>query len=234
MTKTLAHLLAMVCCAACMFQGAAAVYTPKTTEPAQPVLIGSSGQSQLFSIEAQGYDDPILLINLKGATRYDLGYDYGFLLANQSATNYQALINIISSDKTVQAVFEWFLDVQYNLLQEQLPQDMKEELTGLSDGGNAAGVPGLLQMTTRGLTLASIATGDVLSDIKWLIIDELFPPKKQQLHGEKLRLHTLLRMRGMTAEDVVARIGAESGDLVSDGFVVRQLACCLTSCFCFD
>jgi hypothetical protein len=32
------------------------------------------------------------------------------------------------------------------------------------------------RMLTRGLTLASVATGDVASDIEWLIIDQLFPP----------------------------------------------------------
>jgi hypothetical protein len=123
-----------------------AEFAPTIVFPDTPVLVASQGTSSLYSIGAAGYDDPILLVDLHGSSRYELGYAYGYLLANQSAANYAALMNYLSKDALVQEVVELFMDYEYEqFLGKHLPAAFVEESNGLAAGGKDAGQPNLGQ-----------------------------------------------------------------------------------------
>lgn len=57
--------------------GSACAFVPTVIEPGPLTPLRGWEGSTLYSLSAAGYDDPILVLNITGRTRYDIGYAYG-------------------------------------------------------------------------------------------------------------------------------------------------------------
>ena len=90
-----------------------AEFMPKLVNGSAPYTIRSFRNSTVYGIKADGYARDILLIDLHAATRYDMGYDYGFLLANESYTNWNALISSLGLSRLEQDIIFQFLDSEW-------------------------------------------------------------------------------------------------------------------------
>lgn len=155
---------------------AAAEFTPATVQPGVAGLVRSSGHSSLYAVAAEGYTDGDFFVAvLRGDTYYQHGYDYGTLLGNQSVENFEALTaHVTRNSSLVAAVLDAFLDYQFETyLTRQMPQHFLDELRGVEDAGNDAGLPKLGAYVRRGLTLSNVATGAVVFDIEYIIVHEL-------------------------------------------------------------
>jgi hypothetical protein len=89
MAARLMSALVMAVCATCI----AGQLMPKLVNGSAPQLIRSFRSSKLLGISAPGYARPIMVADIRADTRYDAGFDYGHLLANESLANWNALIN---------------------------------------------------------------------------------------------------------------------------------------------
>lgn len=61
-----------VCVTLCAV-AASAQFTPKIATPSSIALSATYGNSSLYEISAPGYVHPILLLNVRAMTRYDVG-----------------------------------------------------------------------------------------------------------------------------------------------------------------
>jgi hypothetical protein len=134
-------------------------------------------RASVDAVPASGYSDgPFLFVNITAPDHYGAGRAYGALLHNESLYNINALLNHEFHSDWQRDVLELFLDVQYDeYLSKALTQEYLDEIQGVEDAGQAMGNPKLGIVVKQALTLASIAVGDVESDILTLIENELFP-----------------------------------------------------------
>jgi Acyl-coenzyme A:6-aminopenicillanic acid acyl-transferase len=149
------------------------VFTPNVTNISSMKVVRSYNTSVLYSLSAPGYNDPIYVVDIKAADHYNRGVHYAHLLANESIAAFNALTHTLSKSSLVVDLLEMFLDWQFHTYaMKQLPQQFVDELSGFKDAGKAIGAPQLYSMVTRGITLASIATGWVQFDIEYLLLNE--------------------------------------------------------------
>eukprot|EP00048_Salpingoeca_helianthica_P015744 m.228380 g.228380 ORF g.228380 m.228380 type:complete len:489 (-) comp17465_c0_seq1:28-1494(-) len=162
-------------------------FTPRIVQHSTPRLMRSYRGSSLFAIAAPGYAKPLLLVSLNATTRYDAGYDYGRLLANESLSTWNSLINSLGLNKVEEEVIFDFLDYEWTkFLSKQLPADYAAELRGIDDGAHAAGIPGLGRLITRATVFANFP-GDIGSNIEWLLIDQLHNNTITEERAETIR-----------------------------------------------
>eukprot|EP00118_Oscarella_pearsei_P024914 m.307108 g.307108 ORF g.307108 m.307108 type:complete len:499 (+) comp41908_c0_seq1:30-1526(+) len=150
--------------------------------------VTSCGNSTLYQIvanETTSYKIAPYLLELVG-TRYDIGYAYGYLVADQIEKSYvtflksqlgshwydDALIDAIS------IALDWQWD---NYLSIQVPEEFKEELDGVRDGGSAAHCPNCGRHVTRTIVLANMP-GD-LQDFLDILLREALPSALKLLPG---------------------------------------------------
>ncbi len=60
-------------------------------DEAHTVQIKSHGNATMYTVDGTNYDPPMYILNLKGS-RYQMGYDYGYLLAHAVNESYHRLI----------------------------------------------------------------------------------------------------------------------------------------------
>lgn len=137
--------------------------------------IGTSNASTLYEVSGEGieYDAPVYLIDLHG-TRFQMGYDYGFLLGPQVSTLSAIVLgNLISHDPIeLDAVKEFALWQWDSYLAKHLPSEYLDELAGLSAGGLDAGYADAGAYVTIFASLANMP--GTVSDIKYILEQELF------------------------------------------------------------
>ncbi|EFA81482.1 hypothetical protein PPL_05470 [Heterostelium album PN500] len=134
-------------------------------------LIKQYNQSQLYEISSFGYAQPIYVANLTG-TSYEMGYAYGYFFAEAIVESYHSLLDNVLPNQEAQDVLELFLDWQFkDFLSKQLPQQYFDELRGLSDGANEAGMPDVSVLAIRTMTIANFP-GDIQSNIEYLLENE--------------------------------------------------------------
>jgi len=123
--------------------------------------------------------------------------------------NYHALLDKVLPEKDLQEIMGVFLDWQYDeYISKHLPTAYVEELNGIGEGATLrAGLPQTGLLVKRGITLASIAVGDVTNDIEWLIKDELKAAAAVagDFEAAKAAVGRLLAS-GMTAKDIADAI----------------------------
>jgi len=153
-----------------------------------------SGFYQIVSAGAESYGYPVYLVSLKGS-RYQMGYDYGYMLANEIQEVYTLFMHALlpsPSDEPIEKAIEDALDWQWNdYLSVELPEQYKQELQGITDGGRDAGNDQIGNIITRVITLAN-APGDV-SDFLLILLREW------GIDVEKILHHTPIKhkIRGM-------------------------------------
>ena len=84
-----------------------------------PVKVASFNDSILYNITTSGdrYFDRPQLLDLRGKSRYDMGYAMGVLTGNGIESNYDSLLRAVLGNSTLepaeQALFGDFLDWQW-------------------------------------------------------------------------------------------------------------------------
>jgi hypothetical protein len=135
--------------------------------------------SKLYTVETPSStyaDHPVKLIDLHGPNYYAQGFDAGFLTGDVIIENYNNLMTALLGtewwEPAVAEIVGIFLDWQWNdYLGVQVPQDYKDELSGLSAGGFAAGLKhDVGKLSARGITLANLPGS--LENFKYILIDE--------------------------------------------------------------
>ena len=91
-----------------------AFFTPTIVDHGDVYVIRTQGQSTLYGIPSPGYARDILLIDLHAPTRFELGYDYGRLLVNESLANWNALISTLNLSKAEEELVFFFLDYEWD------------------------------------------------------------------------------------------------------------------------
>lgn len=159
---------------------AAAAFAPQLAQVTGSTALRSHGNSTLYTLTVAGttYVEPIYLLDLHGASRYDQGYSYGVLLGAEIAEIYNEffthLLGNSSYTPEIVAVIGLALDWQWrDFLSKELPQDYMEELRGLGDGGATVGAPKAGAMAQRMIVLAN-APGD-LKDFILVLLREFDP-----------------------------------------------------------
>eukprot|EP01100_Stratorugosa_tubuloviscum_P012094 TRINITY_DN557_c0_g1_i1.p1 TRINITY_DN557_c0_g1~~TRINITY_DN557_c0_g1_i1.p1 ORF type:complete len:525 (-),score=215.46 TRINITY_DN557_c0_g1_i1:25-1539(-) len=152
-------------------------------------LISQSQQSQLFEIQLKngnnGYDDPILILNLRGSN-FQRGYDYGYLLSDAIQFNFNSLVNTVVTVEWQQELIFKFLDDQWtNYLSKQVTSSFIEEIQGIAAASKDKKVPirsSLDILVQRAIVLSNFP-GDVVSNIIWLLYNQRTTPSlnRQQL-----------------------------------------------------
>ena len=174
-------------------------------------------EGTLYSVAADGYTDgPFYVANITAPTHYGAGYAYGRLLANESVSNFKALFSHEFPKEWQELLLDGFLDFQYDRYAgPSLPQDFQDEMKGLADAGDDSGFRSLGALTKRGLTLASIAVGDVEKDIQYLVDGELGKVLDAFGDDEELRekhraslmsARAALRAAGVSVDEAVASL----------------------------
>eukprot|EP01100_Stratorugosa_tubuloviscum_P012095 TRINITY_DN557_c0_g2_i1.p1 TRINITY_DN557_c0_g2~~TRINITY_DN557_c0_g2_i1.p1 ORF type:complete len:498 (-),score=188.84 TRINITY_DN557_c0_g2_i1:264-1757(-) len=141
-------------------------------------LINQNQQSQLYQIELQngnnGYDDPILMIVLRGSN-FQRGYDYAYLLCDAIQYNFNSLIDSFIPQQWQKELVFKFLDNQWeDYLSKQIPQQFIEELEGIATASKDKKVEprfALNILIQRALVLANFP-GDFASNVFWLLYDQ--------------------------------------------------------------
>ena len=107
---------------------------------------GATLQAAVLSKSEAYHSGPLYLLNLSAdATRYQQGFDAGFLTGDMGVSNYYALVDSILTKKFLRnvtsALFGDLVDWQWrDYLSKEVPQQYLDELEGMSAGGKAAGV----------------------------------------------------------------------------------------------
>lgn len=93
-----------------------------------PVKVGQFNQSVLYNITTPGdrYFERPQILDLRGSSRYDIGYAAGVLIGKGILSNYNALLKTILGNSTLEPVeqdlFNDFIDWQWNdYLSKQTP-----------------------------------------------------------------------------------------------------------------
>jgi len=174
-------------------------------EPTSMSLVKSHGQSTVYALPAQGYDDPYYLVNLKGNSRYELGYAYGYMFHQEIYFNYWALLDsLLNNDTVLIDIAEVVADEQYSkYFSKYLPQDFLDEFQGVTDAGIAVGNPMIGKYVERGFTISTIAVGDVALDILYLLKSENENPKFK-------RVHEYMDRMGYTHEEMAEEFALKS------------------------
>eukprot|EP01012_Entosiphon_sulcatum_P035677 TRINITY_DN4530_c0_g1_i1.p1 TRINITY_DN4530_c0_g1~~TRINITY_DN4530_c0_g1_i1.p1 ORF type:complete len:483 (+),score=95.83 TRINITY_DN4530_c0_g1_i1:53-1501(+) len=147
-------------------------FMPTIAPAGQMVKVKSNANSTLYSVAASGYTDPYYVFDLRSNNRHGLGYDFGFLLANESITNLHALLDALLPSRVEQELVVAFALEQWNTyLGRFLPVEYEEEVQGLMDGIEAAGYPDQKHIWALGMVLSSFP-GDINSNIYWLLVNE--------------------------------------------------------------
>eukprot|EP01147_Barroeca_monosierra_P001154 gene1154-4373_t len=158
----------------------------------------------LYAAHAPDYDDPIYVLNITSSDHRAAGYGYGYLLANQSIENFEALLNSLLPQKDLQVVLEAFCAWQFQYIQENLPRKFVDEIEGITQGTMVAGLPIAGKYIKLALAVASIAVGDLERDILYLLKSEI--EKDQQLIDSINQLHD----QGMSDEDIAHAISSSN------------------------
>lgn len=143
-------------------------------------LLRTVNNSSLYQLilKNSAYQWPILLIHLQG-THYQMGYDYGYLLAYESVANYESLITAMLGTtweaRLIRLALETVLDWQWNdFLSKQVPRQYLDELYAAGVGGFDAGLFGdeqnLTILSGRGITLANLPA--TTEDFIYILLDE--------------------------------------------------------------
>jgi len=157
-------------------------FTPNITYAESIDVVKTWGNSTLYSIPASGYDDPILLIDLRAESRYEIGYAYGLLLGKEVTENFSSLMNyLVPSHSFLEiALLNAFLDFEWKeWLSKYTPPQFMSELQGVADGCWDAGYPTAGQNVIRGIVLSSFATDYIVFDVETLLkveCQEILPP----------------------------------------------------------
>jgi len=141
---------------------------------AQYSVLQKSNNSTLYEIvlpEGAQYDYAPLLVDLHGS-RYQMGYDYGYLLGKKVEQNQVLFLHSIMPNFAEQEALILLLDWQWkDFLSKETPQEFMEEIQGIGDGGRAAGVPDLDKIVSRFIILANMPGSP--KDMIYVLINEL-------------------------------------------------------------
>jgi hypothetical protein len=98
-------------------------FVPTMVDGSAPYLVRSFRNSSIYGIKAEGYANDIWVADLHGNTRYDIGYDYGHLLAKESFDNWNALISSLNLSRLELDIIFEFLDSEWkNHLSKQVSE----------------------------------------------------------------------------------------------------------------
>ena len=133
--------------------------------------------SQLYELIIPGStygDSPPYLLNLTSKS-YEAGYDAGFLMGEAYYESFTNLFKSLFGDEwwepEAAAMMAHFMDKQFEFLQEQLPQEYKDELEGASAGGEKVGMKGFMKdvgsIMKRSVVLANLPGS--LSNFKFIL-----------------------------------------------------------------
>jgi hypothetical protein len=161
--------------------------------------------SKLYTIDAENsvYNDPVYLLDLTAPSAYEQGFDAGVLFGGQCIENYDSLMHALLGNEwwepAVAVVVGKFLDWQWtSYLSVDVPQDFKDELRGLTDGGKAIGHKrDVGAITAWAITLANFPSD--LDNLKFILQDEMNIPGnnfKAQLDAYGVTLDQLMAVLG--------------------------------------
>lgn len=168
-------------------------FAPKIVNATSRTLVGSYNSSQLYALSVPGYPAPILVANVSGRTRFELGYSWGRLLAHQNIANIHALLNKAFGEKDVvgQLIFLLFAKLQFDhFAKAGLPAIHLQELAGIKQAMLDLHLNEFQDIAEFAVIFTSFP-GSITHDIEYLIIDEFnltaaTTPEQQQL---KKKLH---------------------------------------------
>lgn len=109
---------------------------------------GATLQAAVLSPSEAYESGPLYLLNLSaGATRFQQGFDAGFLAGGMGVSNYYALVDSLLTKEFLRnataALLGHLVDWQWkDYLSKEVPQQYLDELEGMSAGGKAAAAAG--------------------------------------------------------------------------------------------
>eukprot|EP00051_Salpingoeca_urceolata_P032044 m.14029 g.14029 ORF g.14029 m.14029 type:complete len:505 (+) comp4721_c0_seq1:1601-3115(+) len=166
---------------------AEAAFSPSLLDVSECKLLATApkSNSSLCALLAPGqnYQTHALVINLRGDTRYQQGFDYGYLLSDHIFEVYNTfLASLLGTGVVADAIklaLGEALDWQWNdYLSQELPADFVQEIEGISAGAEAAGAKHLVKagtLITRTIALANLP-GD-LKDVVYILLREFKGPE---------------------------------------------------------
>lgn len=171
----------VVVAVACVFACAEGHFSPQLLPATQCTPVASHGNSTLcqLNVPGQTYKTDVYVINLASSTRYQQGFDYGFMLGAKVVEVYETFLASLLGgsgivDQAIMLALGEALDWQWNdYLSKELPQDFKLEIQGISDGAAEAKVKYIAsvgKLITRTITLANMP-GDI-EDIIYILLRE--------------------------------------------------------------
>lgn len=157
------------------------------------VAVGPHG-SILYEMSAEGAtygsDGIPRVLNLTSDGAYEAGYDTGFLLGREYKETFDSILKSMYGGGIGEQVFNRlfckFLDRQFKYLAKDIPDEYKQELQGLSEGGEKAGLRGFMNdvgtIAQRAIVMANFPS--TLSDLKFVVKNEHF---RRDFDDEELR-----------------------------------------------
>lgn len=163
------------------FSVTSAILTPKISDSGFELLKTGLHGSKLYSVNVKEstYDYAPYLLDLT-SDPYESGFDSGSLLGNEFVENIDAIFaKALDADgkwweSAARDIMYRFLDKQYEILSEQLPEMYKQEFAGLSAGGESIGLKGFHKDVGK-IAQRALVLGNFPSDadnLKLIIKDE--------------------------------------------------------------
>ena len=120
-----------------------AVYTPELHSMPNLTKLQTFNNSTLYSASDPAYDYPFYVANIKGDTRYEIGYSWIRLTAEKAIESWELLMISMFGEKPswikvelLCLLFDWQWE---NYLSKEMPAEYIEEMEGIKQGFKDAG-----------------------------------------------------------------------------------------------
>ncbi|EDQ85377.1 uncharacterized protein MONBRDRAFT_38890 [Monosiga brevicollis MX1] len=194
----------LVAVLAVLLGSSTAYFKPDLQSAYNFTVLKTYNKSTLYRIEANSsYDNAPLLVDLHGS-RYEMGYAYGAMMADEVMFVYNAFLDSLLSSfinstmgldvakDIIGAICDW--QAKRDLFTE-LPAVYQQELAGITAAGNDHGQPDLGKAIERVLVLANMP-GDI-PDFIYVLIREYFGDAVADAIGKPVPSHVAFRGRNL-------------------------------------
>ena len=122
---------------------ACASYTPDLHSMPDLKVVKTFNSSTLYSANDSSYNYPFYIADIKGETRYEIGYSWARLVADKNVENWKGLLKNLLQEFDLQILVNLLCKVidwqWYGYLSKAMPPEYMEELEGIEQGMKDAG-----------------------------------------------------------------------------------------------